>query len=60
MECDRDFIIIDTEGRNDLSEIAILNSQGKLIYEAFAKEHPNNYAVKLKLKPIKEILLVTN
>ncbi len=34
-----DFLIIDTEGRNELKEIAIINSKGELIYEAFAKEH---------------------
>jgi DNA polymerase III epsilon subunit-like protein len=33
------FIVIDTEGRRELSEIAIINSQGKLIYEAFNQEY---------------------
>jgi DNA polymerase III epsilon subunit-like protein len=34
-----DFIVIDTEGRRALTEIAIINSQGKLIYEAFNRDY---------------------
>ena len=30
-----DFIVIDTEGRRELKEIAVIDSVGKLIYEAF-------------------------
>ena len=30
-----DFIVIDTEGRRELREIAVVDSTGKLIYEAF-------------------------
>lgn len=33
-----DFIVIDTEGRRELTEIAIINSQGELIYEAFNRD----------------------
>lgn len=33
------FIVIDTEGRRELTGIAIINSQGKLIYEAFNQEY---------------------
>jgi DNA polymerase III epsilon subunit-like protein len=33
------FIVIDTEGRRELTEIAIINSQGSLIYEAFNQEY---------------------
>jgi hypothetical protein len=43
----RDFIVIDTEGKSSLSEIAIIDSQGKLIYEAFTQGHPNNAATRL-------------
>lgn len=57
MRSERDFVVIDTEGRDTLSEIAILNSQGQLIYEAFSQEHLNNDAIRLNLKPIKDILL---
>jgi len=33
------FVVIDTEGRRELTEIAIIDSQGKLIYEAFNRDH---------------------
>ena len=57
MHPQQDFIVIDTEGKNELREIAIIDSQGKLIYEAFAKEHPDNYEKVLNLKPIREIFV---
>lgn len=56
MQVQQDFIVIDTEGKNELREIAIIDSRGQLIYEAFAKEHPDNYARKLNVKPLREIL----
>lgn len=56
MHPQQDFIVIDTEGKPELREIAIINSKGKLIYEAFAKEHPDNYEKILNLKPLREIL----
>lgn len=34
-----DFVVIDTEGRNELREIAIIDRAGKLIYEAFNQEY---------------------
>ncbi|MDF5733426.1 MAG: exonuclease [Rhizonema sp. PD38] len=37
-----DFVVLDTEGKPELSELAIVNSQGHVIYEAFSKNHPNN------------------
>ena len=43
-----DFIVIDTEGKGELSEIAVIDSQGKLIYEAFTQGHPNNAAIRLQ------------
>ena len=33
-----DFLVVDTEGSNKLKEIAIINSKGELIYEAFVRE----------------------
>ncbi|TGO03264.1 exonuclease [Candidatus Thiomargarita nelsonii] len=50
-----DFVVIDTEGK-ELSEIAILNSQGKLIYEAFVKDELNNEGRKINAKSLKEIV----
>ncbi len=51
-----DFVVIDTEGRPELREVAILDSQGQLIYEAFSAEHPENDNIRLKLKPLKQIV----
>jgi predicted RNA-binding protein YlxR (DUF448 family) len=38
----KDFIVIDTEGKDYIREIAVINQQGELIYEAFAKEYFKN------------------
>jgi DNA polymerase III epsilon subunit-like protein len=57
MHPQQDFIVIDTEGKNELREIAIIDSQGELIYEAFAKEHLSNYEKVLNLKPLREIVV---
>ncbi len=50
------FVVIDTEGNNILREIAIINWQGKLIYEAFAKEQLEDESLRLNVKPLREIL----
>ncbi len=52
----KDFIIIDTEGKEELTEIAILNSQGKIIYEAFVKDELNSEAPKINAKSLKDII----
>jgi DNA polymerase III epsilon subunit-like protein len=51
-----DFIVIDTEGRRALTEIAIINSQGKLIYEAFSQEYSESSYPRRSTKPLKTIL----
>jgi len=51
-----DFVVVDTEGNPALSEIAMLDSQGHLIYEAFAAEHPANLGSQHPLKPLQEIV----
>ena len=51
-----DFVVVDTEGNPALSEIAMLDSQGHLIYEAFAAEHPANLGSQYPLKPLQEIV----
>ncbi|ERT09428.1 exonuclease family protein [Lyngbya aestuarii BL J] len=51
-----DFIVIDTEGQPILREIAIVDHQGKLIYEAWADNHPNNPKISPKTKPLKTII----
>ena len=52
-----DFIVIDTEGKRELREIAIVNSAGKLIYEAFNQEHPDYVNRGVSNKLLKTILL---
>jgi DNA polymerase III epsilon subunit-like protein len=56
MQVQQDFIVIDTEGGNELSEIAIIDRSGKLVYEAFTQGHPNNNEKKINIKPLKEIV----
>jgi DNA polymerase III epsilon subunit-like protein len=51
-----DFIVIDTEGRKELTEIAIIDSQGKLIYEAFNQEYAEYSHQQSSGKPLKTIL----
>lgn len=51
-----DFVVIDTEGKPELREIAILDSQGKVIYHAFSKEHPENKNQRVRLQSLSNIL----
>ena len=53
----KDFIIIDTEGKDYIREIAVIDRQGELIYEAFAKEHFKNNEIKQNLQFLKQIIL---
>jgi len=52
----KDFIIIDTEGKDELTEMAIVDSQGNVIYEAFVKNELNPEALKVKAKSLKSII----
>ena len=52
----KDFIVIDTEGRNELTEIAIINSQGKVVYEAFVKDKLDSEGRKSNVKSLPEII----
>jgi len=47
---------MDTEGSPELREIAILDCQGHLIYEAFSSDHLENYSIRLNLKPLNKIV----
>ncbi len=51
-----DFVVIDTEGKPELSELAIVNSQGKLIYEGFSENHPKNGRNTTNLKSLNVLL----
>ncbi|MBL1178046.1 MAG: AAA family ATPase [Pantanalinema sp. GBBB05] len=50
------FIVVDTEGKELLREIAILDHRGILLYEAFVQEHPDNVSARFRVQPLKEIL----
>lgn len=56
MKFNPNFIVVDTEGQPILREIAIVDHQGKLIYEAWADNHPNNPQLSPKTKPLKTII----
>ena len=51
-----DFIVIDTEGRDILSQLAVVNSSGKVIYEAFAKESLDDISFNIHAESLKNIL----
>jgi len=51
-----DYLILDTEGKEYLSEIAIIDSEGNLIYEAFTAEHPKNADLLINCQRLTEIL----
>ncbi|MEB3309066.1 MAG: exonuclease domain-containing protein [Snowella sp.] len=53
----REFIIVDTEGRDYLREIAVIDQTGQLCYEAFTQELIAPETVKPTIKPLKQILL---
>ncbi len=56
MKTTTNFIVIDTEGQPILRELAIVNHQGELIYEAFAENHPQSPKIPHRTKPLKVIL----
>lgn len=51
-----DYVVIDTEGRRELKEIAVIDRQGKLIYEAFNCKHPDYTERGIAGKDLKTIL----
>lgn len=50
------FLILDTEGKDILSELVLINAHGNLLYEGFVKDHSSNYGVRLNCKTLPEIL----
>ena len=52
----KDFIVIDTEGSDEISEIAIIDSQGCLIYEAFNAKFADRQSIRQKVKSLQVIL----
>jgi DNA polymerase III epsilon subunit-like protein/adenylate kinase family enzyme len=51
-----DFVVLDTEGKPELSELAIVDSHGRVIYEGFSRDHPNNGSHLPNLKSLKTLL----
>ncbi len=52
----QNFLVVDTEGKDQLKEIAVLDSQGRLVYEAFSAEHNRDISNQQNVKPLREIL----
>jgi DNA polymerase III epsilon subunit-like protein len=53
---DSNYLFLDTEGTEELREIAILDHNGTLVYEAFTEGNLNNSQIRLNLKPLALIL----
>lgn len=51
-----DFVVLDTEGKPELSELAIVDSQGRLIYEGFSSDYRNQNKNLPNLKSLKTLL----
>lgn len=55
MQLDTNLLIIDTEGSRVLREIAVLDHQGNLVYEAFVQGYVENRSIHYNLKTLKQI-----
>ncbi|WP_414756200.1 exonuclease domain-containing protein [Anabaena sp. CCY 9910] len=51
-----DFVVVDTEGKPELSELAIVDSRGQLIYEGFSSDYPHHNKNLPNLKSLKTLL----
>ncbi len=51
-----DFVVLDTEGNPNLTELAIVDSQGVLIYEGFCDGNSHGFQNVLNLKSLKTLL----
>jgi DNA polymerase III epsilon subunit-like protein len=51
-----DYVILDTEGKPELSELALVDSQGRVTYEGFSRDHPTNSPNLPNLKSLKTLL----
>ncbi len=50
------YVVLDTEGKPELSELALVDSQGRVIYEGFSRDHPKNSHNLPNLKSLKTLL----
>lgn len=51
-----DFVVLDTEGKPELRELAIVDSQGRVIFEGFSSDYPNHNKNLPNLKSLKTLL----
>ncbi len=51
------FIVVDTEGKYILTEIAVIAGDGSTLYEAFVVDELNSESRRLKTKTLKEIII---
>lgn len=51
-----DFVVLDTEGNPHITELAIINSQGLVIYEGFCDGNSHGFENVLNLKSLKTLL----
>lgn len=51
-----DFVVLDTEGKPELRELAIIDSQGLVIFEGFSSDYPNHNKNLPNLKSLKTLL----
>jgi len=52
----RDFLVVDTEGKEEVTEIAVIDANGNLIYEAYNSDHPSKKNLQMKRKSLSAIL----
>ena len=50
------FLVLDTEGRDYLKEIAVFDDRGTLVYQAWVDEHPENATQRLHTYPLKQVI----
>lgn len=51
-----EFLVVDTEGKDLLKEIAVLDRWGVLLYHAWVAEHPDNSGYALYTYPLQQVL----
>ena len=51
-----DFVVVDTEGKANITELAIVDHQGKVIYEGFCDSNHHVFNNVLNIKPLKTLL----
>ncbi len=50
------YVVVDTEGRDVLKEISVLDHHGKLLYQAWVAEHPDNTRRTTHTQPLQTVL----